>query len=528
MSHYTTNKAKEVHFEPDAEMLHAEQLKYEKAWVDYRLSKGRWYTLASPLKEVVAGDFYTDSNTGTEKQEYFTNITFGTNSYHNGDIANNRFAPSVYQRGWKGGTNLITTGDGTDSGESKIVAVNGNWSSLYNDVTEKYEPGSGFSLKVQDINDNSTVFRLPKSDESYAYYTYNDGSPTAGESVGIDRGTNVGKLKSDDLAGNTTSFNVPLNETTDGSNYYLVGNPFMAHLDMEAFFIRNTAFDGTYWLVTDGNQTVTVGTGEEGMISTADNTTVAPLQSFFVKLGENQTAPAHITFTHGMQVLGGTSDGLRSTSNVLYLTATTQDGRTSRAAVAYSGMASDDYRSGEDAELFLDSNLGDVPMVYTVAGTMATSINARPTCERVPLGVYGTRDEEVTLRFEGTEAFGGVKLYDARTGQATALRESTELRVATNDYGRYYLIGGVPTGTESIRPGNDIEIYSIRPGEIVVTTTGCPLRTVCVYGVNGALVARQSLANQSVYRLVVPGNALYMIYAEDAEGIIRNVKMRVR
>lgn len=302
----------------------------------------------------------------------------------------------------------------------------------------------------------------------------------------------------------------------------------MAHLDMEAFFTQNTAFDGTYWLVTDGNQTVTVGTGEEGMISTADNTTVAPLQSFFVKLGENQTAPAHITFTHGMQVLGGTSDGLRSTSNVLYLTATTQDGRTSRAAVAYSGMASDDYRSGEDAELFLDSNLGDVPMVYTVAGTMATSINARPTCERVPLGVYGTRDEEVTLRFEGTEAFGGVKLYDARTGQATALRESTELRVATNDYGRYYLIGGVPTGTESIRPGNGIEIYSVRPGEVVVTSMGAPLREVRVYGVNGALVTARSLANQSACRLAVPGNTIYMIYAEDAEGIIRNVKMRVR
>lgn len=229
-----------------------------------------------------------------------------------------------------------------------------------------------------------------------------------------------------------------------------------------------------------------------------------------------------------MQVLGGTSDGLRSTSNVLYLTATTQDGRTSRAAVAYSGMASDDYQSGEDAELFLDSNLGDVPMVYTVAGTMATSINTRTACERVPLGVYGARDEEVTLRFEGTGAFSGLTLYDARTGQATALREGSEASVRTNDYGRYYLTGGTPTGTESVRPGNGIEIYSVRPGEIVVTTTGSPLRTVCVYGVNGALVTARSLANQSACRLAVPGNAIYMIYAEDAEGIIRNVKMRVR
>ena len=529
---YYTNICNQIHFEPDAEMLHAELLRnYTKAYVDYSLTKGRWYTLASPLKGVVAGDFYTDNNTGTEEQEYFTDIEFdGNNNANNGTLSNNRFAPSVYQRGWKGGTNLITTGDGTDSGESKIVAVNGNWSSLYNDVTEKYEPGSGFSLKVQDINDNSAVFRLPKSDNSYTYYTYNNGNPTEGESVGIDRGTNAGKLKSDDLAGNTTSFNVPLNETTDGSNYYLVGNPFMAHLDASVFFTtNNSVVQPKYWLVSNENQTVAVGNEDNGWVSTEVSTRplIAPLQSFFVEVKENVTSP-NVIFNENMQVLGGTSDGLRSTSDVLYLTATNADGKVSRAAVAYSGMASDDYRSGEDAELFLDSNLGDVPMVYTVAGTMATSINARPTCDRVPLGVYGTRDEEVTLRFEGTEAFGGVKLYDARTGQATALRESTELRVATNDYGRYYLIGGVPTGTESIHPGNDIEIYSIRPGEIVVTSTGVPLREARVYGVNGALVTRQSLTNQSVYRLAVPGNAIYMIYAEDAEGIIRNVKMRVR
>ena len=230
-----------------------------------------------------------------------------------------------------------------------------------------------------------------------------------------------------------------------------------------------------------------------------------------------------------MQTLGdgGTNDGLRS-SNALTITATTTDGRTSRAAVAYSGMASDDYQSSEDAELFLDSNLGDVPMVYTVAGTMATSINVRQNCELVPLGVYGTDDEPVTLRFDQVDAFSGVKLYDAQTKRYTTLTEGSEVSVSTNDSGRYYLTGGLATGSEAIRTVDDISIYSVRPGEIVVTTTGSPLRTVCVYGVNGALVARQSLANQSVYRLAVPGNALYMIYAEDAEGIIRNVKMRVR
>ena len=60
-----------------------------------------------------------------------------------------------------------------------------------------------------------------------------------------------------------------------------------------------------------------------------------------------------------MQVLGGTSDNLRS-SDILYLTATTPDGKQSRAALAYNLAADKDYEASEDAELFLDSNLSDV------------------------------------------------------------------------------------------------------------------------------------------------------------------------
>lgn len=533
----------EIHFKPGAEMLYAEYLLYNKAWVDYELEDGRWYTLASPLQGVVAGDFYTDKS-GTEESEYFKDIPdFNTND-------NNRFNPSVYQRGWKNSTTEVKLY--TDGPNYENVAIAGNWSSLYNDVAEKYDPGTGFSLKVQDLNaqaNGQALFRLPKADGSYSYYE--NGSSTEGNSTDIDRtdkkGNDVsGRLMSDKIYHRTETstsygdsvthkeFTVTLSESANGE-YYLVGNPFMAHLDMNAFLTETenaNVLEPKYWYVAeDGVQNVVVTDpdGENTTWTNADaNSLIPPLRSFFVKKkdGANGTT---ITFTHDMQALGRTSaDAGTASGQTLLITATNADGKVSRAAVAYSGMASDDYRSGEDAELFLDSNLGDVPMVYTVAGTMATSINMRTACERVPLGVYGARDEEVTLRFEGTGAFSGLTLYDARTGQATALREGSEASVRTNDYGRYYLTGGTPTGTESVRPGNGIEIYSVRPGEVVVTSMGAPLREVRVYGVNGALVTARSLANQSACRLAVPGNTIYMIYAEDAEGIIRNVKMRVR
>lgn len=530
---YRVSLLDEIHFEPGSEMLHAEYLLYNKAWVDYQLTGRRWYTLASPLKAVVAGDFYTDSSTGTEGSEYFKDIRFNTD--------NNRFKPSVYQRGWKGSTTTLQLADNKGT---KDVAVSGNWSALYNDVAEAYTPGTGFSLKVQDLpgptsgSEAVAKFRLPKADTKYSYYSYpqENQNPAEGISVDIPRHT-PGRLRSDTLFTRNTDLSdgkegkpieVTLSQNGD-SPYYLVGNPFIAHLDMDAFFRGNNGLEKKYWLVTNGNQSAAVGTGssdeDNGWISVG-NANIAPLQSFFVKK-TNGGDDVKVTFTQDMQVLGGTGDGLRS-ANALMITATTDDGRQSRAAVAYSGMASDDYQSGEDAELFLDSNLGDVPMVYTVAGTMATSINVRQHCELVPLGVYGTDDEPVTLRFDQVDAFSGVKLYDAQTKRYTTLTEGSEVSVSTNDSGRYYLTGGIATDNEAIRSVDDISIYSVRSGEIVATSAGSSLRSVRVYGIGGELVTQQSLANQSVYRLRVPGNAIYVVYAEDMDGIIRNVKLRVR
>ena len=538
---YRVSLLNQIHFEPGAEMLHAEYLLYDTAWVDYQLDKGRWYTLASPLKAVYAGDFYTDKS-GTEENEYFQPIYYS-------EEYNSRFNPSVYQRGWKGSSATMV---GTPDGERAIA---GNWSALYNKVDEAYTPSTGFSLKVQDIADNSSaIFRLPKADGSYKYYPYGDSqsgdetSVSRVEGEGEEEEKVSGRLQSDQLfirntdidkAGKGAPIEITLSETADG-DYYLIGNPFMAHLDMDAFF-KEQMFNNIqinngevlawkYWYLDDDGTQVAVSYDEDKgeWVSDKENDIflIPPLRSFFV-VKKTEAENNVIKFTQDMQTLGGDGDGLRS-ANALIITATTSDGRTSRAAVAYSGMASDDYQSSEDAELFLDSNLGDVPMVYTVAGTMASSINVRQNCELVPLGVYGTDDEPVTLRFDQVDAFSGVKLYDAQTKRYTSLTEGSEVSVSTNDYGRYYLTGGLATGSEAIRTVDDISIYSVRSGEIVATSAGSSLRSVRVYGIGGELVTQQSLANQSVYRLRVPGNAIYVVYAEDMDGIIRNVKLRVR
>ena len=528
---YRVSLLDEIHFEPGAEMLHSEYLIHNKAYVDYKVIPGKWYSWATPIDGVVAGDFYTDDD-GNEKQEYFTDIYFDSNS-------NNRFKPSVYQRMWKG---IITEVPlYTDATTNKNVAISGNWSALTNDVAEKYEPGKGFSLKVQDVTTNEAIFRLPKADPEYYLYHYNNnGQPSAGgEKITITRftgSTTKGNLVARQLYNRHTD----IGQATEGApikvelsesatkDYYLVGNPFMAHLNMREFFTQNVGvIKPKYWAVDDGVQDVAVVNPDaDSWISVGENSTatVAPLQSFFVQKAEGVTDAITLTFTQEMQTLGGSGDGLRS-ANALTITATTTDGRTSRAAVAYDMAASADYEASEDAELFLDSNLGDVPMVYTVAGTMATSINRTSELYNIPLGVYGNKQEMVTLSFGGLNQFSSATLYDAQEQTETPLHEGKTVSVPAGTSGRYFLRAGTPTGNEVIAR-NAFLVYSVGGGKVMVTSSNTPLKDIRVYTMGGAQV--RSIQASGMQQEIYLNRGIYLITVSDQDGLQETRKVLVR
>lgn len=505
---YSPYTIDQIHFEPSTEILHAEYLHYSKAWVDYRLTGSRWYTLASPLQSVVAGDWYTLS-TGSQTTEYFKEIRL-TGPDGNLLSTYSRFQPSVYQRAWKQQANMITianNGSSIGSTDPKTVAVSGNWSGVYNDVTVPYTPGEGFSVKVLNLSTttNSTpattpataLFRFPKADTQYSYYE--NGNTTIGSAVDVrtvDEQKKAGKLISDKLS-TDGAYTITLGEKTASTDtdYHLIGNPFMAHLSVQKFFETNAYLQKKYWQVTDGNQTAAVG-GTDGNdwitnTGTGDATTIAPLQSFFVaKAGTSKADNNTVTFNADMQVLGTPPE---ATLPLLTLVATTADGRQSRAVIAYDRTSSEEYKADEDAELFLDSNLGDLPSIYTVAGTMAAGINRTSDLWNIPVGIYGNSNENngnnnetVTLSFEGLDRFTGTTLYDAAKKTETPLHSNSSLTIPANTYGRYFLRAGTPTGNEKIET-ETIRIYTITHGQLIVTATE-NLQTVAIYDFAGRLL----------------------------------------
>ena len=506
---YYTNTVDQIHFEPSTAMPHTELLTYNKAWIDYKLAGRRWYTLASPLQSVVAGDWYT-MNTGTQATEYFKDITFNTTEY-------NRFQPSVYQRGWKQQANMITIG----SSSGKTVAVAGNWSGVYNNVAVPYTPGEGFSVKVLNLSTTTTsatdpavaLFRFPKADTKYSYYE--SGTTITGNQVNVrtdEEQKKAGKLISNELkptgsTPDTPTINITLGENTASkdADYHLIGNPFMAYLSTKEFFKANKNLESKYWLVTGDNQTAAVGGTDDSdwiTTNTKEAAPIAPLQSFFVKKAETSTYADNntVTFSANMQALAPTgtsasSAALKSSSPLplLTLVATTADGRQSRAVIAYDRTASEEYTANEDAELFLDSNLGDLPSIYTVAGTMAASINRTSVLWNIPVGTYSNRSgnngnnpETVTLTFEGLDRFTGTTLYDVEKKTETALHHNSSITIAANTYGRYFLRAGTPTGNEKIET-ETIRIYTIARGQLIVTATE-NLQTVAIYDFAGRLL----------------------------------------
>lgn len=513
---YYTNTAKMIHFEPETEMQNAHFLAYEKVWVEYELQKGQWHALASPLENMVAGDWYTQTD-GTQGTEYFKDITFGDQA-----AGYSRLTPHVYQRSWDNEAKMITL-DATQG--EKEVAIQGTWSGVFNSVGHSYTKNYGFSVKTLGFTSDKALFRMPKNDTSYSYYS-TDGNKQ-GDAVTVREAGSSLKLLSDRLKQGeaSSSFTAGLEDKT-GSGYYLVGNPFIAHLSLKEFFKANQGLEKKAYLSPDGETQVVVS---DGLSTEAGGTLIAPLQSFFVKKAETAAKAGELTatFTADMQVLAANAPETETLDGpVLRLTAATDDGRQHKAVLAYAPSASAGYAAGEDAELFIDSHLDGLPMLYTVAGTMAASINRTPDLWDIPLGIYGGNRKEVTLRFEGTGLFNGLSLYDARLKSETRITDATRLTVEAGAHGRYFLRAGIPTANGTIAADGGVRIYSVAPGRLTVATTDGELRTVEVYDFSGRPVYLNRMPGSYTLTVDLPQGNYIVKAATSRNGKTEKVRVR--
>lgn len=474
---YRVNICRDIHFEPGAQMLHAEQLLYNKAWTDVEVAPGQWTLVSTPLQGVVAGDWYAPTATGQQATEYFKDITFADGGY-------NRLNPAVYQRSWSDAYIVEQVG-GTNN---TPVSFTTKWSSVYNDASVPYSAGAGFSLKA--VSDkNPLLFRFPKADNSYDVST----DPLSRD--------NAGKLLVSSLIDRSNPY--VYNPQTDvkvtlkpspaaenGARYLMVGNPFMTSLDVRQFVeANNGVLAQKYWYVTADGSTKADVLGEDGDWMAADAYQAAPYSAFYVEAADLNAADVEVKFTADMQVPFTQTSGTASASQAraLQIEAAGSHG-SSQALLSYSAQA-DNACAGEDAVLLsnLSGNATAAPQVYTVAGNTAVSVNWLKDAQQIPLGVFAaTDDDEVTLTFTGLGALRSPRLYDAELNTETPLSEGYQLTVMGSSHGRYFLrsLGGALTGLTPTTTNPELTVYSVRPGELIVSSNAT-LQSVQVFTADG-------------------------------------------
>lgn len=511
---YRVNICRDIHFELGAQMLHAEQLLYNKAWTDVEVTPGQWTAVSTPLQGVVAGDWYVPT-TGKQETEYFKDINFTDGGY-------SRLNPAVYQRSWSTGASIVEQGGGNTP-----VSFTTEWSSAYNDASVPYIAGGGFSIKGV-TSKSSLLFRFPKADTNY------------GVSTGTLNRTNAGKLLVTDLLDRSNPLNyapkenvtVTLTPSADGK-YLMVGNPFMAPLDVQAFVESNSDVLAQKYWIGDMSEDNAVAFTENGW--SAQTSLIAPYSVFYVEALGHETeaetiydANVTVKFTADMQKFETTSTGEGSQTASLKITAEDAEGSSS-AAVRYTASASNGFGM-EDAQMIsgLTGNADNAPKVYTVAGNTAVSVNQLKDVQRIPLGVTAADGSVVTLTFSGVAAVKDAAIYDAELQSETPLYEGYQLTVNGPSYGRYFLIGhgsGTTGITETGADGN-VSVSSIVPRQVVVTSDTA-LRSVSVWSAGGALLKKVSPSGNFTCTLNGVDSGMVIVRTETESGS-QVTKIRVR
>lgn len=535
------NLCDQIFFKARAELLNQQYLIYNKAYVEKEVTQNKWNIISTPLKDIYAGDFFVPLTTGRED----TKTAFQTMNF--GETSDNRVYAPVYQRNWDSNATQVVDGvtnyeahdyNGTNISIDTISDVSMNveslyWSHVYNKLDEKYEKGKGFALKAGDQYKQLSpkwLFRLPKEDVEYKYFKpdgwYSDQKVTLKKDA-LYR-LNVLTSNEPGLLGEISQ---PLTANTHRKNlYYIVGNPYTASLSMYRFLNGNPSFERKVWTLVDG--VLKAHSVPEGTYNRSQDYIIEPMQGFFVKVKEGETvSQANFTLmmTTDRWIYGGTAV---QEPAAVYINVVNDDNLCSTAKVVVCNDADDEFVDDEDVELLNNSDIEDVPQVYTVAGNQAVALNKLSNINFLPLGIIAKEDGKVMSngatvnvkisanRYVTDKLF----VFDAKMGTFTPA--DAPISIMANEHGRYY----ITTSTYNLKQHNDeanIKCFSPNSGTITVSSPNIAIANVRIYNAEGLLVTSALGINQASWTKNI-GCGLFIVKAETMDGQSKTFKLSVR
>ena len=535
------NLCDQIFFKARAELLNQPYLIYNKAYVEKEVTQNKWNILSSPLKDTYAGDFFVPLKTGREESK----TAFQTMNF--GETSDNRVYAPVYQRNWDRNATQVVDRDtnykahdynGTNISIDTISDASMNveslyWSHVYNKLDEKYEKGKGFALKAGDQYKQLSakwLFRLPKEDVEYTYFKPDGWYSHQTVTLKKDAIYRLNLLTSNE-PGLLGEFSQPLTTNTHSNNrYYIVGNPYTASLSMYRFLNGNPSFDRKVWTLDNG--VLNAHSVPEGTYNRSQDYIIEPMQGFFVKVKEGETvSQANFTLmmTTDRWISGGTAV---QEPAAVYINVVNDDNLCSTAKVVISDDADDEFVDDEDVELLNNSDIEDVPQVYTVAGNQAAALNKLSNINFLPLGIIAKEDGNVMRngaavnveisanRYVTDKLF----VFDAKMGTFTPA--DAPISIMANEHGRYY----ITTSTYNLKQHNDeanIKCFSPNSGTLTVSSPNIAIANVRIYNAEGLLVTSALGINQASWTKNI-GCGLFIVKAETKDGQSKTFKLSVR
>lgn len=541
------NLCDQIFFKARAELLNQQYLIYNKAYVEKEVTQNKWNIISTPLKDVYAGDFfvpYEDSSSeitnGIEDAKAFTEINYAF-------TRNDRVKAPVYQRNWdRSGEQILELNKKYEAydydnntqridtiSETSMTVASLYWSHVFNKMNEKYEDGKGFAMRAGDDYRNVApkwLFRLPKEDVEYTYFKPDGGYSDLNVSVPKPEKYML-NLPYSNESGLLGEISQPLTDNTHSNNrYYIVGNPYTASLSMYRFLNGNPSFERKVWTLDNG--VLNAHSVPEGTYNRSQDYIIEPMQGFFVKVKEGETvSQANFTLmmTTDRWISGGTAV---QEPAAVYINVVNNDNLCSTAKVVVCNDADDEFVDDEDVELLNNSDIEDVPQVYTVAGNQAAALNKLSNINFLPLGIIAKEDGKVMSngaavnveisanRYVTDKLF----VFDAKMGTFTSA--DAPISIMANEHGRYY----ITTSTYNLKQHNDeanIKCFSPISGTITVSSPNIAIANVRIYNAEGLLVTSALDINQASWTKNI-GCGLFIVKAETKDGQSKTFKLSVR
>ena len=499
------NSCNNIYFGAFAQLVNQQMLTYNQAYVDLAFDKNssnQWEMLSMPLEGVVRGDFYIPS--AGDGTFYFAKEIA---------VVDNRFKNAIRMKAY----NSAISNTIIDSlGAQQLIPhaySSAEWSAQTNVLNMLLEPARGYAFSRECATAQNFV-RLPKSETVYyTYYKYKDGRevPINGDNYAyknIDR-SNAHKLLFDSR--NASGMNITLTNVQSGQ-FFLVGNPFMANLDVKKFLAANSQFNDIFcYQYVDG--------AIQGTNLTAPGTQVLrPMHAMFVQTKSSVTKTT-VRFTPDMIATSGSSVPSRAKAlaplypqSVLTLTANL-GGAVASTVIVETNSATADFNEEEDAQLFmLDAELTPIGL-YSVASQKALLYNAVADIINIPISIMvldsARIGETFALTFSGIDNFDEtLYLYDAYYDLMYPLFDELTLDLELPQAGeiRYYITRNqAPTGPATDTDNlSDAKLLVVSNAQCATVIANENILSIAIYDIAGRKLNEINNINAERYQFTMP------------------------